>query len=588
MTNTASRGLRACVALLLTLGAGAACKREPAPSSTSATAETPRPVGAAPASAAPSVATVTVVLAYGSEKKSWLTDAISRFNDKHDHLPSGELVRVEGQAVGSGAAVEDLVDGTVKAHAWAPASTMYKEVLSRAWTRHQGALGGKKEILDDGKSLVLSPVVLAMWKPMAQALGWPEKAVGWGDVLALSKDPKGWATKGHAEWGSFKFGHTHPTFSNSGTLSVLAEAYAALGEKRGLTKEALAKPKVAPFMESIEQSIVHYGKSTGFFSEKMLARGPSFLSAAVLYENLVVESYLRPDAPARDLDLVCVYPKEGTFWIDNPFYVLDAPWSDAPHQQAAGMFRSFLLSSDEQQTAMTKFGFRPTDPKIAIAAPLDAAHGVNPKEPQTLLELPSTDVVERALEVWAKVKKTVDISFVFDRSGSMAGEPLRQAKQGALDFLAQLDGRDRVSLLTFSDQVPDATEPLLLSDARKQLNDTISGIFADGGTALYDAVAKAHDKLGALAKENPKRTYAVVVLTDGKDEHSKMQLDALKGIVKQPTEITESNVRLFTIAYGPGADTKLLAELAESGGGASFKGDASSIRQVYRDLAAFF
>jgi Ca-activated chloride channel homolog len=576
--------LRTCTALCVMLGALFACKRETPPSSTTPTAEAPQ----SSAAAKPSEAGVTVVLAYGSEKKSWLTDAIQRFNDKQNHLPTGELVRIEGQAVGSGAAVEDLADGTVKAHAWAPASAMYRDVFARAWTAHQGAVGGKKEVLDEGKSLVLSPVVLAMWKPMAQALGWPDKSVGWSDVLALSKDPKGWATKGHAEWGSFKFGHTHPNFSNSGTLSVLAEAYAALGETRGLTKETLAKPKVAPFMESIEQSIVHYGKSTGFFSEKMLARGPSFLSAAVLYENLVVESYIRPEYQTRDLDLVCIYPKEGTFWIDNPFYVLDAPWSDAAHQQAAGMFRSFLLSGDEQLIAMTKFGFRSSDPKIAIAAPLDAAHGVNPKEPQTLLEVPSTDVVESALALWTKVKKTVDISFVFDRSGSMAGEPLRQAKQGALDFLGQLDARDRVSLLMFNDQVPDATEPLLLSDARKQLNDTVSGTFADGGTALYDAVAKAHDKLAELAKQNPKRTFAVVVLTDGKDEHSKMGLERIKEIVKQPTETTESSVRLFTIAYGAGADTKLLAELAESGGGAAFKGDASSIRQVYRDLAAFF
>jgi Ca-activated chloride channel family protein len=574
----------ACGGLVVLLSLVTSCKKGTPSTATTATAESPKD---AP-SAAPSRPTVTVVLAYGSEKKSWLTDAISRFNAQNVALPSGELVRIEGQAVGSGSAVEDLVDGTTKAHAWAPASTMYKDVFARAWTKHQGTMGGKKEILDDGKSLVLSPVVLAMWKPMAEALGYPNKAIGWSDVLSLSRDPKGWAGKGHAEWGAFKFGHTHPSFSNSGTLSVLAEAYAALGQTRGLTKELLAKPTVAPYMESIEQSVVHYGKSTGFFAEKMLARGPAFLSAAVAYENLVVDSYQRPEFQNRALDLVCVYPKEGTFWIDNPFYVLDAPWSDAPHQQAAGMFRSFLLGGDEQKRAMTQFGFRPSDPKIAISAPLDAAHGVNPKEPQTLLEVPSTDVVEASLQLWSKVKKTVDISFVFDRSGSMAGEPLRQAKQGALDFLNQLDGRDRVSLLLFNDQVPPATDPVLLDTARTQLTQSVSGVFADGGTALYDAVIAAHDKLAELSKKDTKRTFAVVVLSDGKDEHSKSPLSAVKDVVKQPIETTESGVRLFTIAYGPGADTSLLSDLAESGGGAAFKGDASSIRQVYRDLAAFF
>ncbi len=565
-------------------GVVAACKRETPSSSTSAKAESPKESAGAPPDKPP----VTILLAYGSEKKSWLTDAMQRFNAKTLRLPSGEQVRIEGQAVGSGTAVEELTDGTTKAHAWAPASTMYREVFARAWTAHQGALGGKKEVLDDGKSLVLSPVVLAMWKPMAEALGWPKKSIGWADVLSLARDPKGWAGKGHAEWGAFKFGHTHPAFSNSGTLSVLAEAYAALGQTRGLTKDALAKPNVAPYMESIEESVVHYGKSTGFFAEKMLARGPSFLSAAVAYENLVVDSYQRPEFQNRALDLVCIYPKEGTFWIDNPYYVLDAPWSDAAHREGAGMFRAFLLSSEEQQRAMAQFGFRPADPKIAMAAPLDEAHGVNPKEPQTLLEMPSIDVVENALQLWTKVKKTVDISFVFDRSGSMAGEPLNQAKRGALDFLGQLDARDRVSLLMFNDQVPEATEPLLLSRAREQLTQTVSGTFADGGTALYDAVIAAHDKLAELSKKNAKRTFAVVVLSDGKDEHSKSQVSQVKDVVKQPTESIDNSVRLFTIAYGPGADTKLLADLAESGGGASFKGDAASIRQVYRDLAAFF
>src|SRR4051812_2617015 len=111
---------RALGALVLMLSALAACKRSAPSGATTATAETPQPSAAATAA----TPTVTVVLAFGSEKKSWLSDAITRFNDKAVRLPSGELVRIEGQAVGSGAAVEDLVDGTVKAHAWAPASTM--------------------------------------------------------------------------------------------------------------------------------------------------------------------------------------------------------------------------------------------------------------------------------------------------------------------------------------------------------------------------------------------------------------------------------------------------------------------------------
>ncbi|MFZ5891085.1 MAG: extracellular solute-binding protein [Myxococcota bacterium] len=576
--------------MLLLLTVFIACKRQAPSGASKPEAEIVRTQarGESRGEAQAKVPTVAVSFAYGSEKKSWLSDAIKRFNESAQKLPSGEVVRIDGQAVGSGAAVEDLVDGTTKPHAWAPASSMYRENLNRAWTARQGAIGGGKDLAQEGKSLALSPVVLAMWKPMAQALGYPDKPIGWAEVLALSKDPEGWSRRGHPEWGAFKFGHTHPAFSNSGTLSVLAEAYAALGKTRGLELSALQSPKLKPYLESIEQAVVHYGKSTGFFADKMLSRGPSFLSAAVLYENLVVESYARPEFQSREFDVVCVYPKEGTFWIDNPFYVLDAPWSTEAHRAGAQLFRDFLLSAEEQTRAMTNFGFRPADPKIALAAPLDAAHGVNPKEPQTLLEVPSAEVVDAALRLWESVKKTVDISFVFDRSGSMAGDPLKLAKQGATDFMQQLNERDRVSVLMFNDKVPEPNAPVPVGDGREQLKQRVADTFAQGGTALYDAIAKAHGALAETAKQNPNRIFAIVVLSDGKDEHSKLGLGQLKERLKLPVEATEPPIRLFTIAYGAGADTRILEDLAEAAGGATFKGDVTSIRQVYRDLAAFF
>ena len=50
--------------------------------------------------------------------------------------------------------------------------------------------------------------------------------------------------------------------------------------------------RAAAFVRRVQASVVHYGRSTGFFADKMFARGPAYLSAAVLYENLVVESAL--------------------------------------------------------------------------------------------------------------------------------------------------------------------------------------------------------------------------------------------------------------------------------------------------------
>jgi len=38
-----------------------------------------------------------------------------------------------------------------------------------------------------------------MWKPMAEA-------IGWADIIALSRNPQGWKGYGFPQWGQFKFG----------------------------------------------------------------------------------------------------------------------------------------------------------------------------------------------------------------------------------------------------------------------------------------------------------------------------------------------------------------------------------------------
>ena len=63
---------------------------------------------------------------------------------------------------------------------------------------------------------MLTPLVIAMPKPMADALGYPATPIGFADIVALANDPEGWATYGHPEWGPFQLGKTNPNFSTSG------------------------------------------------------------------------------------------------------------------------------------------------------------------------------------------------------------------------------------------------------------------------------------------------------------------------------------------------------------------------------------
>jgi Ca-activated chloride channel family protein len=399
-------------------------------------------------------------------------------------------------------------------------------------------------------------------------------------LLKVSTNPKGWGAMGFAEWGKFKLGHCHPEFSNSGYLAVVAEAYAGAKKTRGLTQADVDAKATADFVAQVESTIVHYGKSTGFFAEKMVARGPSYLSAAVLYENLVIESY----AKSAPLPIVAIYPTEGTFWSDHPYAVLDADWVGPDERQAADAFLAFLKGRPAQERALA-LGFRPADPAIAVASPIDAAHGVDPKQPQTILPVPDANVLAKLLTLWQANKKGADVIFVFDKSGSMAGRPLDEAKAGAKGFLDTLEDRDEVTLSFFDANVYPPVGPLRLGASKAQIQQRFDAVTAGGGTALYDAIAQGYDLASTHAKNKPQQIHAVMVMTDGKDESSKMTLEDL--LARFPKE-GEAPVKVFTIAYGTEAEGAVLDRIADSAKGSSAKGSVDTIKDVYLDMASFF
>jgi Ca-activated chloride channel homolog len=534
--------------------------------------------GSAGATAAPSGASpVPLVVAYGSEKKTWLEEQAARFMASGAKTKSGRLIAIQTRAMGSGEAVQAIVSGALKPHVFSPASGLYVALLNDAYARKTART---KPLSPPGEPLVLSPIVVAMWKPMAEALGWPQKPLGWADLLKVNADPKGWGALEHPEWGRFKLGHTHPEYSNSGLQAVLAEAYAGAKKTRGLTVADLDQKATVATVASIEETIVHYGKSTGFFADKMLSRGPAYLSAAVLYENLVIESYGKQGAQPP---LVAIYPTEGTFWADHPYAVLDADWVGPDERDAADAFLTFLKAKPQQERALA-LGFRPADPAIPIGAPVDLDHGVDPRQPQTLLEVPGGPVVDKLVEVWRAAKKPSDILLVFDKSGSMNGKPLEEAKQGARAFLDALQDRDMASLLVFDGTVYPPFGPRRLGEGKAELLRHVDGIVADGETALYDAIAEAYDAAKARAEKAPAQIHAVVVMTDGKDNKSHITLAELNK--RFSTETAE--VKVFTIAYGAEADPTVLARIAEAAKGQSAVGSTATIVEVYRDMASFF
>lgn len=527
---------------------------------------------------APPKDALVITFTYGSEKEQWITQATKSFNAAGKKSSDGKDIFVDAIPMGSGECIQEILASERETHITSPASEAF---ITLGNADSEVKLG--KPLVSDTKALVLSPVVIAMWKPMAEALGWPDKAIGWQQIHEMATNPEGWAAVGHPEWGGFRFGHTHPEFSNSGLISLLAESYAATGKRTQLTTSDVANPETAKYLREIEGAVVHYGQSTGFFGKKMFDGGPSYLSAAVLYENMIIEGSQRDDLP---FPVVAIYPKEGTFWSDHPVGIVERDYVTSAHREAAKQYIDFLLSNEQQQAAMAT-GFRPADPAVALAAPIDLAHNVDPSQPQTTLPVPDANVIREVMNLWRANKKQAHVALVLDVSGSMQEDKkMENARTGALALLDLLDDRDHFTLIPFNDSPKVVADNLQVGPNRQKLRSQISGLFANGGTALYDATAIAHGKLASSIGDNAERITSVVVLSDGDNTAGQTTLPQLSALIG--FNETNAGIRVFTIGYGKNASAEVLGEIAESTRAKYYKGSTTNIREIFREIATFF
>lgn len=529
------------------------------------------------ASEQPPSGSLELVFPYGSEKEKWINDVTRDFNQGNFKTQSGKRIFVRALPMGSGETIDNILSGRLQAHIASPASAAFIK-LGNAKSRSK--LG--KDLISSTDNLVLSPVVIAMWKPMAQAIGWGKNPLGWSDILALARNEKGWQVYGYPQWGKFKFGHTHPEYSNSGLISLFAEAYAASGKTAGLTLADLNKPQLKQFIGGVEQSVVHYGSSTGFFGRKMFANGPEYLSAAVLYESMVVESYSENNLA---FPIVAIYPKEGTFWSDHPVGIVEREWVTPEHREAAKVYIQFLLARPQQVKAM-QYGFRPALVDLSLSAPLDVAHGVDPQEPKTTLEVPSVEIIDGILQVWRAQKKHSNVVLVLDTSGSMNDDgKIQSAREGAKQLVQLLDDGDTFSFLPFSSELHWSQQNASVKEERAKLTSQIDSLFAGGGTALYDAIDSAYQQL-ASASPGDSKIQAIVVLTDGEDTQSRIKLNELMPRIQYNGETRA--IHIFTIAYGKDARKDILQKIADATQAKFYQGTPQNIVEVFRDISTFF
>lgn len=487
---------------------------------------------------------------------------------------------------------------------WSPAASYWVDLAAQ----EAAALDAPQVMPTDAPSIAQSPLVIAMPLPMAQALGWPDTQVGWADLAALARDPQGWASVGHPEWGVFKLGKMNPHVSTFGLDATVASYYAATGVSSDLTSAQIADPATRQFVQDLESSVVHYGDTSLTFLANMTAAaqqedGLTYVSAVTLEEKSVLDYNLgnpsgSPDSLAGAqrpaVPLAAVYPSDGTFVSDHPWLTLRADWVSEAQRDASTAMLAWL-QQPEQQTVLTDAGFRTFEGVPGGA--INQSNGMLPAGAPNVLKPPSAAVLAEVQQSWDELRKRAHVLFVMDTSGSMAelaadgASRLELAKEAATSALDGLAPDDEAGLWAFSwlSSTGIKRELVPIGPAAQTvpaMKASILAMDANGGTPLYATLREAQEAM--LADYDPSRINAIVVLSDGANEYPPD--NDLAGLVDDlERRSREFSVRVFTIGYSEDADPAALTAIAEASEGHYYEAnDPSSLRKVMVSVLSNF
>ncbi|MDF1542916.1 MAG: type II secretion system F family protein [Anaerosomatales bacterium] len=197
------------------------------------------------------------------------------------------------------------------------------------------------------------------------------------------------------------------------------------------------------------------------------------------------------------------------------------------------------------------------------------------EEPTFSVRENSVDIAGVSGRSEAEVRDPVDVVLVVDVSGSMRGRAMVDAKEAALIFIDSMGPRDRIALVAF------ASDPEVISgftDDRDLLGDAVASLDATGETALYDAIVRSLDLVGAEAQGDE---HYLVVLSDGGDTTSINSLDSASSVVGD-AGIPVYAVALETAEYDP-ESLRVLA--ARSGGKMAAASDSGEFTGIFEGIA---
>jgi Ca-activated chloride channel family protein len=165
-------------------------------------------------------------------------------------------------------------------------------------------------------------------------------------------------------------------------------------------------------------------------------------------------------------------------------------------------------------------------------------------------------------EMKGGAKRTpANIAIVVDRSGSMQGDKIKQAKEAARMAVKRLNANDIVSIIAYDDTVTVLVPATKASD-RSAILAGIDRIEAGGSTALFAGVSKGAEEVRKFLTRD--RVNRVILLSDGL---ANVGPDTPGALGDLGSSLVKEGISVTTLGLGLGYNEDLMSQLAQRSDG---------------------
>ena len=169
----------------------------------------------------------------------------------------------------------------------------------------------------------------------------------------------------------------------------------------------------------------------------------------------------------------------------------------------------------------------------------------------------------------------IDLFIVLDKSGSMSGTRMKEAKEAVKSVVDKLNADDTFGLIVFNSEYKVKRELSEVGEDKSKIKAIIDDLNANGGTNIEDALKKAYELLERYGKKSNRR---IILITDARPNIGAVGENDFLGIIRE----YEQKIGITVFGVGLDFGQGLAKAISETKGGNYIY--LSDIKQIKKRL----